>query len=303
MIYYGVPANQWASPGVAIAIRKDRKRKTHDYTWISDRIIETRIKVLNRNFTIVAVYAPVEGKEQGTEEFYRELQQTMNKIPKKENIILAGDFNGRKGNQPIPECVGTYGEQVTKHNGAALRDFCAFNKLKITNSFYRHKDIHKFTWEARGTRSVIDHIIMNDRLKSTIEDTRVFRGSEIDNDHKLVESRFKFLTYTKHSYNKTDKTIYKKPPAFKVHLLERQAIRTLYRNRLKVKLTPLTGEIDTDCLKIKEAITKATEESIGYRKWKNRKWLRTWNDKIQLAIEEKKASYRKYLQNKQYKTT
>jgi len=51
-------------------------------------------------------------------------------------------------------------------------------------------------------------------------------------------------------------------------------------------------------MKIKEAITKAAEESIGYKKWKNRKWLRTWNDEIQLAIEEKKASYRKYLQNK-----
>jgi hypothetical protein len=35
----------------------------------------------------------------------------------------------------------------------------------------------------------------------------------------------------------------------------------------------LTGEIDTDWLKIKEAITKAAEESIGYKKWKNRKWL------------------------------
>jgi len=28
------------------------------------------------------------------------------------------------------------------------------------------------------------------------------------------------------------------------------------------------------------------------------KWLWTWNEEIQRAIEEKKASYRKYLQNK-----
>jgi len=128
-----------------------------------DRIIETRIKVPNRNFTIVDVYAPVEGKEQDAEEFYRELQQSMDKIPKNENIILAGDFIGRRGNQPIPECIGTYGEQVTNHNGVALRDFCAFKKLKITNSFYRHKDIHKFKWKAKGTKSVIDYIIINDR--------------------------------------------------------------------------------------------------------------------------------------------
>jgi len=37
---------------------------------------------------------------------------------------------------------------------------------------------------------------------------------------------------------------------------------------------------------------------MGYKKWKNREWLRTWNDEIQLAIEETKASHRKYLQNK-----
>ena len=56
--------------------------------------------------------------------------------------------------------------------------------------------------------------------------------------------------------------------------------------------------MDTDWMKIKETITKAAEESIGYKKWNNRKWFRKWNDEIQLAIEEKKASYRKYLQYK-----
>jgi len=113
-----------------------------------------------------------------------------------------------------------------------------------------------------------------------------------------VESKFKFLTHAKHSHKIKDKTVHTKPPAFKVHLLEQESIRNLYRNRLKGKLTPLAGEIDTDWIKIKEAITKAAEESIGYKKWKNRKWRRTWNEEIQRAIEEKEASYRKYLQNK-----
>jgi len=210
----------------------------------------------------VGVYAPVEGTEQDTEEFYRKLQQRMDKIPKKENIILAGNLNGRIGNQPIPECTGTYGKQVMNHNGAVLRDFYAFNKVKITNSFYRHTDIHKFTWEGRGSKSIIDCIIINDRLKSNIEDTRVFRGSEIDSDHKLVESKLKFFTHAKQSHIKTDKTTYKTPPAFKVHLLEQDSVRTLYRNRLKGKLIPLTGEIDADWLKIKEAVTKEAEEII-----------------------------------------
>jgi len=46
-------------------------------------------------------------------------------------------------------------------------------------------------------------------------------------------------------------------------MLQKESIRTLYRNRLKDKLTSLSGETGADWLKIKEAITKAAEESIG----------------------------------------
>jgi hypothetical protein len=73
-----------------------------------------------------------------------------------------------------------------------------------------------------------------------------------------VESKFKFLTHEKHCHKKKDKRIYTKSQAFKVHLLEQESIRALYRNRLKGKLTPLTGEIDTERLKIKEANTKSS---------------------------------------------
>jgi hypothetical protein len=58
-------------------------------------------------------------------------------------------------------------------------------------------------------------------------------------------------------------------------LPEKEPIRTLYRNRLKGNLTLLTGAIDTDWLKIKEAITIAAEESVEYKKWENWKWLQT----------------------------
>ena len=54
------------------------------------------------------------------------------------------------------------------------------------------------------------------------------------------------MTHEKHSHKIKDKTVYTKPPAFIVHLLEQESIGTLYRSRLKGKLTPLTGEIDTD---------------------------------------------------------
>jgi len=40
-------------------------------------------------------------------------------------------------------------------------DFCTFNNLKIMNTFFKHKEIHKFTWEARGHKSFIDDFVTN----------------------------------------------------------------------------------------------------------------------------------------------
>jgi hypothetical protein len=65
-------------------------------------------------------------------------------------------------------------EETGKQKSQVELKFFFVVRLKITNSFYRHKGIHKFTWEVRGNKSAIDHVIINDRLKSNIEDIRVF---------------------------------------------------------------------------------------------------------------------------------
>ena len=67
-----------------------------------------------------------------------------------------------------------------------LWDFCAYNKLKIINSFYKHKDIYKFTWEECGCKSIIHYAIVNKLIWPHIWDTRVYRGAELDTDHYLL---------------------------------------------------------------------------------------------------------------------
>lgn len=31
-------------------------------------------------------------------------------------------------------------------------------KLKITNTYLKHKNIHKFMWKARGMKSIMDYL-------------------------------------------------------------------------------------------------------------------------------------------------
>jgi hypothetical protein len=58
--------------------------------------------------------------------------------------------------------------------------------MKIMNSWLQHKDSHKYTWSARGQRSIIDYVICNKKLSEMVLDTRVYRGPEIESDHYLV---------------------------------------------------------------------------------------------------------------------
>lgn len=98
-------------------------------------------------------------------------------------------MNARVGKEAIPNVLGVYGEETKNNNGELLREFETFNKLRITNTFFRKKDIHKNTWSARGQRSLIDYVIISRRLAKQTTDTRVYRGYKIYLDHYLVNEK------------------------------------------------------------------------------------------------------------------
>jgi hypothetical protein len=67
-----------------------------------------------------------------------------------------------------------YREATLNSDGRKVIDFCKFNNLKIINTFFKHKEIHKFTWEARGHKSIIDYFITNMKTSKVIQDIRVY---------------------------------------------------------------------------------------------------------------------------------
>jgi hypothetical protein len=104
------------------------------------------------------------------------------KSSKNKYLIFARAFNARVGAQPTDKFIGSEGEQTINNNGRSLIDFSLLNKLKITYTFFRHKNIHTFYWEARSTKSITEYIIINEKLKTTVRDIKVFSGSEINTD-------------------------------------------------------------------------------------------------------------------------
>ena len=117
---------------------------------------------------------------------YETLQDEIDKISKNYYIVVAGDYNAGVGNIPIDRILGKSGEITTNSNGHKLKEFASVNELKITKAFFRHKEIHKVTWNARGYRSIIDYVLTNKKLSRLVNDAEVFRGYDVTTDHYLL---------------------------------------------------------------------------------------------------------------------
>jgi len=298
MIYSGVDQNERARCGVAILIDKKWTPKIESYSYINERIVTTRLKFDRGHLTVIGVYAPEEGKKEETENLYKLLQKILSKLNKTDHIVIAGDLNARIGRMPIPHVVGTNGEQHLNNNGYELRHFATENNLKITNTFFKHKDIHKYTWSARGSRSIIDYIMVNEKLRNQVEDTRVYRGSDIYSDHYLVVATIRILGRWK-KIHKVE--THRQEEVFKVYLLQEESIRDLYQRRLNQYLERQSTkqDINEEWDSLRTCIEKAAYETLAKKKKiRSKKGLRQWNQQVKEAIDKKKQTYQKYLQTK-----
>ena len=72
--------------------------------FVSERIMNTRIKYENKNETIIQIYAPCNDtySEEKKAEFFEKLSGTIDSVPDNVDLIVMGDLNGRVGPRRTP---------------------------------------------------------------------------------------------------------------------------------------------------------------------------------------------------------
>ena len=146
--------------GVAFIVRKEVIGCILSCTPVSSRIITLRVSARPKNVTIVQAYAPTtDHEDQEVEAFYEELENTIKKIPKKDILIVQGDFNAKVGPDAYDNWAGTvgqYGTGNTNDRGLRLLEFAGSQRLTIANTLYPHKLSRRTTWHApNGKKSTI----------------------------------------------------------------------------------------------------------------------------------------------------
>ncbi|XP_065562438.1 craniofacial development protein 2-like [Artemia franciscana] len=105
-----------------------------DYEAVSDRIVMALLKGQSNSLTILSVYAPIrDAPDQLKDKLYADLQLTLNKIPRKDILVIGVDFNARIGTRlnDSERAIGNHGLGDRCINGVRLLMFAMLNNLSV----------------------------------------------------------------------------------------------------------------------------------------------------------------------------
>ena len=143
--------------------------------------------------TMVAAYATTDDySDEYKDIFYNELQTDVDRVPSRDVLIIARDFNAQLGAEHLAEWQMSLGlfalkkpRLRTDDNSLRLLTFCVENGIVVRSTFFQHKDIHLATWIglAGDRANQIDFLLMRRRDARYMQDCRVYRRTGFETDH------------------------------------------------------------------------------------------------------------------------
>ena len=104
----------------------------------NDRMISVHFQGKPFNITVIKDYAPTsKAKEAEVEQFYEDLQDLLELIPKKDVLFIIGDWNAKVGSQETPGVTGEFGLGVRNEAGPRLIEYCQESTLVMADTFFQ----------------------------------------------------------------------------------------------------------------------------------------------------------------------
>uniref|UniRef100_A0A2C9KNX4 Endonuclease/exonuclease/phosphatase domain-containing protein n=1 Tax=Biomphalaria glabrata TaxID=6526 RepID=A0A2C9KNX4_BIOGL len=146
----------------------------------SGRLISIRLKASPFNITIIQAYAPTSTyDDEVVEEFYDQLQEVVNMVPKKDILVVQGDWNAKVGSDSYQTWKGTcgkYSNLSTNERGQRLLEFAKYNNLLLANTLGCHNKSRITTWHSPNGEhhNQIDYIMVQQRFKTSIHTAKTY---------------------------------------------------------------------------------------------------------------------------------
>ncbi|KAK3556664.1 hypothetical protein QTP70_011924 [Hemibagrus guttatus] len=166
LFFSGVPHGERCRAGVGLLIAPQLSRQVLEFSLVNERVVSLRLRDGDRCLTVVSAYGPNDSVEYPT--FLETLGGVLEGAPTGDSIVLLGDFNAHVGNNSDTwrGVIGRNSPPDLNLSGVLLLDLCARHSLSITNTMFKHKGAHQYTWyqDTLGRRSMIDLVVVSSDL-------------------------------------------------------------------------------------------------------------------------------------------
>ncbi len=291
--------------GVGFLVNSDTTKAVLGCRPISSRLISIRLRASPFNITIIQSYAPTSDyDDDDVEDFYEQLQEVIDQTPKKDILIVQGDWNAKVGSEAKKDwgnMVGLSANETSNDRGLRLLEFAKYNSLVLANTLGTHKRSRISTWHAPDGEhhNQIDYIHAQNRFKSSIniQKTRTFPGADIGSDHDLVLMNLKLRLK---KLRKQEQTRIR----FDLDKLNDPNIHESFQAKIGGKFAPLiiNFENETDINKITSTmntiITETAEEVLGKKKSTKKPWV---TDELLSLCDKRKELKNKKSKRDEYK--
>ena len=192
--FYWSGFKQKREHGVGILIKHAKGVIVDDISPINQRLMSASLSIHGFKLKVIVAYAPTDcTKDHQKQSFYCELNKlTKTRDHKKQKILVIGDFNATT-DIASKRCYFD-GKKFVHHNsnnnGERLINFCRSNKLNISNTFFKHRRIHRITWYSNDgkTCKILDYVLAEKFVQQYITNCRVRGGfiKQEHSDHRLL---------------------------------------------------------------------------------------------------------------------
>ena len=101
------------------------------------------------NITVIQVYAPNSNAEEAdVKQFYEDIQDPIEVIPKNDVLFIIRDWNAKVGSQETPGETDKFGLGVWNEAGQRLIEICQENELVIAKTLFQQHERKLYTWTS-----------------------------------------------------------------------------------------------------------------------------------------------------------
>ena len=164
--------------GVGFLVHRDIVNTGMVCCPVSSRLITICLRAVPFNIPIVQVYAPTSGyNDNEIEKFYDQLQNVIDQTPKKDSLVVQGDWNAKVGRDACRNWRGICGpfcNYDTNERGLRLQESATFNNLVVANTFGHQKASRRWTWHSpkKQHHNQSDYILVRKRFRSGVNSAR-----------------------------------------------------------------------------------------------------------------------------------